>query len=168
MSQKHNFPKTDIHMTTPWKQVNFLTVRANCDFKQTSNEKGQPPHCNLLVSRRLGLAYHICESRAGWWCCGRCAPWVSFWVWLLMGVKVARLVGERLGLSYPICESPAGWWGGGRCAPWCRSGVVAHGVQLLRSGRGCAHLPAWSGPGVSVCFESYTLYIYIIGENKLF
>ena len=22
------------------------------------------------------------------------APWVSFWVWLPMGVKVARLVGE--------------------------------------------------------------------------
>ena len=23
-----------------------------------------------------------------------CAPWVSLWVWLLMGVKVARLVGD--------------------------------------------------------------------------
>lgn len=23
-----------------------------------------------------------------------CAPWVSFWVWLLMGVKVAEVVGD--------------------------------------------------------------------------
>ena len=23
-----------------------------------------------------------------------CAPWVSFWVWSLMGVNVARLVGD--------------------------------------------------------------------------
>ena len=27
-----------------------------------------------------------------WW--SVCAPWVSFWVWLFMGVKVARLVGD--------------------------------------------------------------------------
>ena len=65
MSQKLNFIKTDIRRSKPKKRVKFLTVRANCDFEQTSSEKKQPPPCDLLVSRRLGLAYHICESPAG-------------------------------------------------------------------------------------------------------
>ena len=43
MSQKSNFPKTAIRRSKPGKRVKFLTVRANCDFEQTSNEKGQPP-----------------------------------------------------------------------------------------------------------------------------
>ena len=53
MSQKPNFQKTAIHRTTPRKQVKFLTVRANCDFEQTTSKKKQPPPCNLLVSRML-------------------------------------------------------------------------------------------------------------------
>ena len=51
-----------------------------------------------------------------------CAPWVSFWVWLLMGVKVARLVGD--GVAVVV-------------RPDAVRGVVAHGVRLLGSGRGC-------------------------------
>lgn len=43
MSQKPNFQITAIRRSTPRKQGIFLTVRANCDFEQTSNEKGQPP-----------------------------------------------------------------------------------------------------------------------------
>ena len=47
-------------------------------------------------------------------------------------------------------------------------GVVAHGVKLLRS---CVAFPSPRleevGASWSVC-EPYTLYIYIIGENKLF
>ena len=43
MPQKLNFPKMAIRMSKPGKQVNFLTVRANCDFEQTSSEKKQPP-----------------------------------------------------------------------------------------------------------------------------
>lgn len=35
-----------------------------------------------------------------------CAPWVLFWVWLLMGVKVARLVGEGVAISP---EDSGGW-----------------------------------------------------------
>ena len=50
---------------------------------------------------------------------------MSFWVWLLMGVMVARLVGE--GVAVVVL-------------PDAVRVVVAHGVQLLRSGRGCARL----------------------------
>ena len=50
-----------------------------------------------------------------------CAPWVSLWVWLLMGVKVARLVGDGVAVGV---------------RPDAVRGVVAHGVKLLRSGRG--------------------------------
>ena len=52
MSQKPNFPKTAIRRSKPRKQVKFLTVRANCDFEQTSTKKGQPPRYNPLVWRR--------------------------------------------------------------------------------------------------------------------
>lgn len=53
MSQKLNFPKTAIRRSKPGKQVNFLTVRANCDFEQTTSKKKQPPPCNPLVSKML-------------------------------------------------------------------------------------------------------------------
>ena len=53
MSQKPNFPKTAIRRSKPRKQGIFLTVRANCDFEQTSSEKKQPPRCNPLVSKML-------------------------------------------------------------------------------------------------------------------
>ena len=57
-----------------------------------------------------------------WW--SVCAPWVSFWVRLLMGVMVARLVGE--------CAAVVVRPDAVRC-------VVAHGVRLLRSwGEGVA------------------------------
>lgn len=53
-----------------------------------------------------------------------CAPWVSFWVWSLMGVNVARLVGD--GVAVVVRPDAV------RC-------VVAHGVRLLRSwGEGVA------------------------------
>ena len=47
-----------------------------------------------------------------------CAPWVSFWVWLLMGVKVARVVGD--GAADVV-------------RPDAVRGVLVRGVQLLRS-----------------------------------
>ena len=65
MSQKPNFQKTAIHRTTPRKQVKFLTVRANCDFEQTTVKGERPPSCYPLVLWRLALAYHICGSPAG-------------------------------------------------------------------------------------------------------
>ena len=45
--------------------------------------------------------------------------------------------------------------------------VAAHGVKLLRSGRGCAHLPGLKRSGRVVCFESYTLLIYIIRKQTI-
>ena len=62
MSQKPNFQITAIRMPKPGKQVKFLTVRANCDFEQTTFKKQRPPSCYPLVLRRLALAYHICGS----------------------------------------------------------------------------------------------------------
>lgn len=53
MFRKSNFSKTAIRRSTPRKQGIFLTVRANCDFEQTSSEKKQPPPCNPLVSKML-------------------------------------------------------------------------------------------------------------------
>ncbi len=44
-----------------------------------------------------------------------CAPWVSFWVWSLMGVNVARLVGDGVAV---VVRPDAVWV------------VVAHGVRL--------------------------------------
>ena len=65
MSQKPKFPKTAIRRSMPRKRVNFLTVRANCDFEQTMFKKQRPPRCYPLVSRRLGLAYQYAEARRG-------------------------------------------------------------------------------------------------------
>ena len=122
MYQKSNLPKTDIRRSKPWKQVNFLTVRANCDFEQTLSEKKQPPRCYPLVSRRLGLAYQYAEAR-------RCNG---------VAVGVCAL-GVVLGCGRSWREGcPGRWrWRGGRCAPWCRSGAwLLMGAKLLRSGRG--------------------------------
>ena len=51
-----------------------------------------------------------------------CAPWVSFWLWLLMGVKVARLVGD--GVAVGVRPDAVRVW-------------LLRGVRLLGSGRGC-------------------------------
>ena len=74
-----------------------------------------------------------------------CAPWVSLWVWLLMGVKVARLVGD--GVAVVVC-------------PDVVRDVVAHGVKLLRSGRGCVHLPGLKLARVLRSITSLAPYIY--------
>ena len=151
---KPNFPKTAIRRSKPWKRVNFLTVSANCEFKQTSNEKGQPPPCNLLVSMRLGLAYHICESPAGWWCVGRCAHWVSFLVCLLIGVKVAGVVGD--GVAVGVRPDAV---------------LVLLPMACSCSDRdGCAHLSGLKRSarvGLCASLTSYT-YIYIIGKTNYF
>ena len=95
MSQKQNFQKTAIRRLKPRKRVNFLTVRANCDFEQTTFKKQLPPSCYPLVSRRLGLAYHICGSPAGdGVAVSVCALGVVMGV-VAHGVKVAR-VGARV------------------------------------------------------------------------
>ena len=52
-----------------------------------------------------------------WW--SVCAPWVSFWVWLLMGVNVARLVGD--GVAVVV-------------RPDAVRGVVAHGLEAAQIG----------------------------------
>lgn len=65
MSQKPNFLKTAIRRSKPRKQVNFLTVRANCDFEQTSSEKGQPPLCDHIKSRMIVKSYHLCPRSSG-------------------------------------------------------------------------------------------------------
>ena len=51
-----------------------------------------------------------------------CAPWVSLWVWLLMGVKVARLVGDGVAVGV---------------RPDAVRVCLLMGVRLLGSGRGC-------------------------------
>ena len=56
-----------------------------------------------------------------------CAPWVSFWVWVLMGVKVVRVVGD--GVAVVVRTDAV-------------RGAVAHVVRLLRSGRGAPISPA--------------------------
>ena len=56
-------------------------------------------------------------------------------VWLLMGVKVARLVGD--GVAVVV-------------RPDAVRGVVAHGVKLLRSGRGCGGRCGVSARGIEV------------------
>ena len=56
--------------------------------------------------------------------------WVLFWVWLLMGVNVARLVGE--GAAVVVHPDAV------RC-------VVAHGVRNTRRGRGLPIYPYDSG-----------------------
>ena len=53
MFQKLNFPITAIRRSKPRKQVIFLTVRANCDFEQTTFKGERPPSCYPLVLRRL-------------------------------------------------------------------------------------------------------------------
>ena len=77
-----------------------------------------------------------------WW--SVCAPWVSFWVWLLMGVNVARLVGD--GVAVVVRPDAV------RC-------VVAHVLRLLRSCKVCQS-PRLEAVGAcwSVC-DPYTLYI---------
>ena len=50
-----------------------------------------------------------------------CAPWVSFWVWLLMGVNVARPVGDGVAVVVH---------------PDAVRVRLLMGVRLLRSGRG--------------------------------
>ena len=44
----------------------------------------------------LGVVAHGCECCPARWrgCGGRCAPWMSFVVWLLVGVKFAGVVGD--------------------------------------------------------------------------
>lgn len=54
MSQKPNFPKTSIRRSKPRKQVNFLTVRANCVFEQTTSKKKQPPPLVAGLCREVG------------------------------------------------------------------------------------------------------------------
>lgn len=83
-----------------------------------------------------------------------CAPWVSFWVWSLMGVNVARLVGD--GVAVVV-------------RPDAVRGVVAHGVKLLRSGRGCGGRCSVSAHGIEVAqivsrarpaYQGIKYYIY--------
>ena len=72
---------------------------------------------------------------------------MSFWVWLLMGVKVARLVGDGVAVGV---------------RPDAVRFVVAHCVRLLRSGRGCAHLPGLKRSArVGLC-ASLAPYTHII------
>ena len=69
------------------------------------------------------------------------------------GVKVARIVGDGVAVGV---------------RPDAVLVVVAHGVRLLRS---CGAFPSPQLEEVGACWsvcEPYTLYIYIIGENKLF
>ena len=61
------------------------------------------------------------------------------------GVKVVRVVGDGVALL---------------CALMSFGAWLPMGVKLLRSGRGCAHLPGLKRSGRVVCFESYTLLIY--------
>ena len=68
-----------------------------------------------------------------------------------MGVMVARLVGE--GVAVVVL-------------PDAVRVVVANGVQLLRSGRGCTHLPGLKRSArVGLC-ASLTPYTYIYNRQK--
>ena len=101
-----------------------------------------------------------------------CAHWVSFWGVVAHVVKVVRVVGDGVAVvvrpdvvrgvvahGVRLPGSLAMAW---RllCTMGVVLGVVAHGVELLRSGRGCDHLPGLKRSGRVVCFESYTLLIY--------
>ena len=144
MSQKPKFPKTAIRRSKPGKQVNFLTVRANCDFEQTTSEKKHPPRCYPLVSRRLGLAYQYAEARWGDGVAVGVRPGCRSG-WLLMGVKVAGGVGG--GVAVGVRPDVVRVW---LLMEWSCSDL----------GEGVPISPTWSGRRVFVCCESYTLLIY--------
>ena len=74
-----------------------------------------------------------------------CAHWVSFWGVVAHGVKVVRVVGD--GVAVVVC-------------PDVVRDVVAHGVKLLRSGRGCVHLPGLKLARVLRSITSLAPYIY--------
>ena len=58
-----------------------------------------------------------------------CAPWVSFWVRLLMGVKVARLVGD--GVAVVVRPDAVRVWLPMVCSCSDRGEGVAGGVACL-------------------------------------
>ena len=58
-----------------------------------------------------------------------CAPWVSLWVWLLMGVKVARLVGD--GVAVGVRPNAVRVWLPMVCSCSDRGEGVAAGVACL-------------------------------------
>ena len=151
MSQKPNFLKTAIRRSNPGKQVNFLTVRANCDFERSYQARDARLRWNPLVSRRLGLAYHICGGPLGWWCGGRCVR-----------------PGCRSGCGCSWREGcPARWrWCGGRCVPWCRSVCGCSWRESCLDRDGCAHLPRLKRSArVGLC-ASLTPYTHIYNRQK--
>ena len=123
MYQKQNFLKTAIRRLNPRKRVKFLTVRANWSFVSSHSRAARPTALLPIGIEAVRFGLSICGSPAGQWCGGRC---VRTGYCSGCGCSCVRSCSDR-GDGVAV----------GGCALGVVLGVFAHGVELLRSGRGC-------------------------------